>query len=95
MVSSATLRSFSSSATTDTSGIMISGFGFKPSFCSWAQAVAMARTCITGRMGYTMPRRQPRRPSIGFASLMPSICSMSMRFSAMSASTARTPALLM
>ena len=48
-----------------------------------AAAVAMARTCMTGRMGYTMPRRQPRRPSIGLASAMASICSMRARFSAM------------
>ncbi len=58
----------SSSRTDATSGIMISGSAWPPAFTRAAAASRIARACITNRPGITMPRRTPRRPSIGLDS---------------------------
>mmetsp|Transcript_50576 Transcript_50576/g.93509 ORF Transcript_50576/g.93509 Transcript_50576/m.93509 type:complete len:250 (+) Transcript_50576:727-1476(+) len=53
-------------------GIMMRGRGFALGFSSiWsAQAFIMASTCISVNSGWIMPRRQPRKPSMGFSSCM-------------------------
>ena len=50
------------------SGIMISGWTSTPSLATRQAASKMARTCIRVSSGIMMPRRTPRRPSIGLAS---------------------------
>ena len=41
---------------------MTSGFTLMPDFCTSAAASNTARACISEISGYTMPRRQPRKP---------------------------------
>ncbi len=72
-----------------TSGIMISGWTSMPSACTLQAASRIARACIAVISGYTSPRRQPRKPSIGLNScscftrsatslaLIPSACAAS------------------
>ena len=47
---------------------MISGIGLWPSFRTSRQACTSARTCILNSSGIRIPRRTPRRPSIGLDS---------------------------
>ena len=68
---------------------MISGLALKPAFVASAAASKTARACIAVISGYVMPRRQPRKPSIGlnscssctrcaiFSTGMPSFCARS------------------
>mmetsp|Transcript_24850 Transcript_24850/g.42862 ORF Transcript_24850/g.42862 Transcript_24850/m.42862 type:complete len:215 (-) Transcript_24850:1996-2640(-) len=51
-----------------TRGTMISGITSKPLASTSSAASRMADTCISVSSGYTMPRRQPRWPSIGLHS---------------------------
>ncbi len=51
-----------------TSGIMTSGSTLIPSFCTRQAASKTARACMAVISGYTMPKRQPRCPSMGFDS---------------------------
>lgn len=88
IVCSAKARNLSSSGFTDTRGIIISGLGSRPCFFNCAAAVAIARICITGRIGYLIARRTPRKPSMGFCSAKPSICSMRVRLTAISSASA-------
>ena len=61
-------RTMSSSRTEATSGIMISGSALPPALSRAAAASRIARACMVNRWGIAMPRRTPRRPSIGFCS---------------------------
>jgi hypothetical protein len=47
---------------------MISGLTLMPSFCTSMAASKIARACMAEISGKRMPRRQPRRPSIGLNS---------------------------
>mmetsp|Transcript_16591 Transcript_16591/g.40525 ORF Transcript_16591/g.40525 Transcript_16591/m.40525 type:complete len:446 (+) Transcript_16591:553-1890(+) len=58
----------SSSGTDPTRGTMMSGIGLPPAAFTLSAASMMARACISVISGLTMPRRHPRRPSMGFTS---------------------------
>ena len=57
-----------SSFTWPTSGIMILAMGLPPARRTATWALRMARVWIFTKSGIMMPRRQPRRPSMGFCS---------------------------
>ena len=65
---------FSNSATVPIKGTMIRGNGFPPASIRSAAACIIASTCIFVSSGRQIPKRQPRRPSIGFSSCNSSIC---------------------
>mmetsp|Transcript_8810 Transcript_8810/g.27786 ORF Transcript_8810/g.27786 Transcript_8810/m.27786 type:complete len:344 (-) Transcript_8810:1295-2326(-) len=68
-VASISARWCSSSASSATSGTMISTSGVTPvSSRTWRAASRMARTCISVTSVCVTPTRQPRWPSIGFSS---------------------------
>ena len=60
--------STASSFTWPTSGIMILAIGLPPAFLTAIWALRIARVWIFTKSGIISPRRQPRRPSIGFCS---------------------------
>ena len=66
--SSISARMLRSSSTAPTSGTMISGWAWPPRSMTMAAASRIAWDCISNRPGMAMPRRTPRRPSIGFSS---------------------------
>ena len=64
------------------SGIMIFGRARTPARAHAHAASTIARTCMRTSAGRWMPRRTPRRPSIGLASRMPSTADKSRFFCA-------------
>ena len=79
-----------SSFTWPTSGIMISGRGSFLAFFTATAALRMARVWIFTKSGIIRPRRQPRRPSIGFCSCIDLIVASS----SLSLAVALAPALV-
>jgi hypothetical protein len=63
-----------------TSGIMTSGNGFFPSLRNSQAASKMAWACISVISGYSRPRRQPRKPSMGLNSCKLSVLALIRRW---------------
>ena len=77
-----------SSFTWPTSGIMISGRGSLPARFTATAALRIARVWIFTKSGIISPRRQPRRPSIGFCSCIDLMVARSSLSSSLAASPA-------